>query len=370
MEAALTRRCSTPTRNKRTGRLHLKVAKWCTILWILLAIYLLAISSVLGAVAVFRCRNPLGDPSIRGQNLTISAGSGFCESGCASVERQETMRAGCCMMRIGRRQPQSIFLTIAAFVPCTTPFSSEAVLGPNSSRAKCSSALYQKSVLAACVLSCIARRHQGWVGQPHTLAFNSRPHLSIFRSAFRRPLTALRVKKVRVDELLVQQGLAADLKHAAALIMAGSVIANETIRVKSPAEKLVETTVIRLRGQKTHGWVSRGGVKLEHGVNHFNVKLMNRTAIDVGCSTGGFTHVLLHGGARRVYAVDVGYNLLDLSLREDPRVGRANAHISLTHIHARALASNRGAMMQAVRERALVSPGRAGEQREDRTLTT
>ena len=127
-------------------------------------------------------------------------------------------------------------------------------------------------------------------------------------------------KKVRVADLLVEKGLAHDIKHASALIMAGSVIADECTRIDSAATKLDPMTALRIRGQKSHNWVSRGGLKLEHGIKHFNCSVRGEIAIDVGCSTGGFTHVLLEAGIKRVFAVDVGYGQLALTLRNDPRV--------------------------------------------------
>jgi 23S rRNA (cytidine1920-2'-O)/16S rRNA (cytidine1409-2'-O)-methyltransferase len=129
-----------------------------------------------------------------------------------------------------------------------------------------------------------------------------------------------KVKKVRVVDLLVEQGLANDIKHASALIMAGSVIADESTRIDSAATKLDPLTALRIRGQKSHNWVSRGGLKLAHGMKHFNCSVRGEIAIDVGCSTGGFTHVLLDAGIKRVFAVDVGYGQLALQLRNDPRV--------------------------------------------------
>uniref|UniRef100_A0A7S0EGX8 Ribosomal RNA methyltransferase FtsJ domain-containing protein n=1 Tax=Hanusia phi TaxID=3032 RepID=A0A7S0EGX8_9CRYP len=127
-------------------------------------------------------------------------------------------------------------------------------------------------------------------------------------------------KKIRVDELLVELGLASDMKHASALVMAGAVIIDETVRVKSPAHKLRRSSPIRLKAQKEHPWVSRGGMKLDHAIKEFAIEVKDVVAVDVGCSTGGFTHVLLHHGAWKVYAVDVGYGQLDLQMRQNPRV--------------------------------------------------
>lgn len=137
-----------------------------------------------------------------------------------------------------------------------------------------------------------------------------------------------KAKKRRVDELLVEQGLAHDAKHAAALVMTGAVIADDSTRIDSAGAKVAEDTPFRLKGQKAHPWVSRGGMKLDHAIQEFALDVSGRVAIDVGCSTGGFTHVLLHHGASKVYAVDVGYGQLALQLRDDPRVAvleRTNA---------------------------------------------
>jgi len=137
-------------------------------------------------------------------------------------------------------------------------------------------------------------------------------------------------KKRKIGELLVEQGLARDAKHASALIMAGSVISGESNLVKSAAEKVKLDTPLRLKGQKGHSWVSRGGLKLSHAVERFDVSVKDAVAIDVGCSTGGFTDVLLHNGAAKVYAVDVGYGQLAMKLRQDERVvilERTNARV-------------------------------------------
>ena len=145
-----------------------------------------------------------------------------------------------------------------------------------------------------------------------------------------------RAKKRRVDELLVEQGFANDAKHAAALVMAGAVIADGSVRVTSAAAKVAEDTPFRLKGQKPHPWVSRGGMKLEHALQEFNIDVAGAVAVDVGCSTGGFTHVLLQNSVAQVYAVDVGYGQLALALRQDPRVvvmERTNArHLNATSV--------------------------------------
>ncbi|MGE4220217.1 MAG: TlyA family RNA methyltransferase [Alphaproteobacteria bacterium] len=122
----------------------------------------------------------------------------------------------------------------------------------------------------------------------------------------------------RIDHILVARGLAESRTRAQALIMAGAVWLGER-RIDKPGDMLPADAPVELRG-RDHPWVSRGGVKLAHGLAHFAVDPANSICLDVGASTGGFTHVLLANGAARVYAVDVGRGQLDWSLRNDPRV--------------------------------------------------
>jgi 23S rRNA (cytidine1920-2'-O)/16S rRNA (cytidine1409-2'-O)-methyltransferase len=124
--------------------------------------------------------------------------------------------------------------------------------------------------------------------------------------------------KVRADQLLVSRGLADSRTRAQALIMAGAVFSGEKKVVKA-GEMLAEDAALEVRG-KDHPWVSRGGIKLDHGLTHFGFDVAGAVALDVGSSTGGFTDVLLSRGAAKVYAVDVGTNQLAWKLRQDPRV--------------------------------------------------
>lgn len=123
--------------------------------------------------------------------------------------------------------------------------------------------------------------------------------------------------KVRLDALLVERGLAETRSKAQALLLAGSV------RVKGqPAGKpgmLVDSSV-EVELTAALPYASRGGYKLAHALDSFGLDPRDLTALDVGASTGGFTDVLLQRGAVRVYAVDVGYGILDYKLRADPRV--------------------------------------------------
>jgi 23S rRNA (cytidine1920-2'-O)/16S rRNA (cytidine1409-2'-O)-methyltransferase len=124
--------------------------------------------------------------------------------------------------------------------------------------------------------------------------------------------------KQRADQLLVDRALAESRTRAQALILAGLVFSGER-RIDKPGQTLPDDAPIEVRG-RDHPWVSRGGVKLAHGVDHFGWDVTDAVAIDVGSSTGGFTDVLRSRGAARVYAVDSGTNQLAWKLRQDPRV--------------------------------------------------
>jgi 23S rRNA (cytidine1920-2'-O)/16S rRNA (cytidine1409-2'-O)-methyltransferase len=124
--------------------------------------------------------------------------------------------------------------------------------------------------------------------------------------------------KTRADQLLVIRGLAESRTRAQALIMAGAVFSNER-KIAKAGETLAEDAPLEVRG-KDHPWVSRGGIKLDHGLTHFAFDVAGAVALDVGSSTGGFTDVLLSRGATKVYAVDVGTNQLAWKLRQDLRV--------------------------------------------------
>ena len=124
--------------------------------------------------------------------------------------------------------------------------------------------------------------------------------------------------KVRADQLLVIRGLAESRTRAQALILAGNVFAGDR-RIGKAGDMLAEDTELMVKG-RDHPWVSRGGIKLDHGLAHFGFDVAGAVCLDVGSSTGGFTDVLLSRGAAKVYAVDVGTNQLAWKLRSDPRV--------------------------------------------------
>lgn len=124
--------------------------------------------------------------------------------------------------------------------------------------------------------------------------------------------------KIRIDQLIVDRGLAESRTRAQALVMAGLVFVG-TRKIEKPGQTVADNAEIEVKG-RDHPWVSRGGVKLAHGLDHFGWDVTGAVAIDVGSSTGGFTDVLLSRGAVRVYAVDSGTNQLAWKLRQDPRV--------------------------------------------------
>ena len=124
--------------------------------------------------------------------------------------------------------------------------------------------------------------------------------------------------KVRVDQLLVERGLAESRARAQALVLAGIVFSGES-KIAKPGQALRGDAPIEVRG-RDHPWVSRGGIKLAHALDAFGLDPAGAVAMDIGSSTGGFTDVLLSHGAARVFAVDSGTNQLAWKLRQDPRV--------------------------------------------------
>lgn len=124
--------------------------------------------------------------------------------------------------------------------------------------------------------------------------------------------------KSRADQLLVERGLVESRARAQALILAGRVFSGER-RVDKAGQPLPPDAALEVRGQP-HPWVSRGGLKLVHGLEAFALSPAGLICLDVGASTGGFTDVLLAHGAARVHAVDVGHGQLAWKLRSDPRV--------------------------------------------------
>lgn len=125
-------------------------------------------------------------------------------------------------------------------------------------------------------------------------------------------------KKKRVDHLLVERKLAESRTRAQALVMAGVVFTGEE-KITKPGQQVAGDATLEVRG-RDHPWVSRGGIKLAHALQHFALDPSGAVAMDVGSSTGGFTDVLLTNGAAHVFAVDSGTNQLAWKLRQDSRV--------------------------------------------------
>jgi 23S rRNA (cytidine1920-2'-O)/16S rRNA (cytidine1409-2'-O)-methyltransferase len=124
--------------------------------------------------------------------------------------------------------------------------------------------------------------------------------------------------RLRADQALVARGLVETRARAQALILAGKVFSG-TKRVAKAGDAIADDTPLEVRGQD-HPWVSRGGLKLVHGLTHFALSPAGLTCLDIGASTGGFTDVLLAHGAAKVHAVDVGHGQLAWKLRSDDRV--------------------------------------------------
>ncbi|MDX6614465.1 MAG: rRNA (cytidine1920-2-O)/16S rRNA (cytidine1409-2-O)-methyltransferase [Blastocatellia bacterium] len=129
------------------------------------------------------------------------------------------------------------------------------------------------------------------------------------------------MKRERIDKLLVERGLVSSRTKAQAMIMAGAVLVEEQ-RIEKPSDLISVDAQVRIKGANdpAAGYVGRGGVKLEAALRHFAIDVQGLLCLDIGASTGGFTDCLLQHGAGKVFAIDVGHNQLDWSLRNDPRV--------------------------------------------------
>ena len=124
--------------------------------------------------------------------------------------------------------------------------------------------------------------------------------------------------KIRLDQLIVARGLAASRERAQALVIGNHVTVNG-VAVTKAGTQVDDTADVQLK-TPDHPWVSRGGLKLVRALEAFAIDVTGALALDIGASTGGFTDVLLHHGAARVVAIDVGHNQIDYKLRQDPRV--------------------------------------------------
>lgn len=123
---------------------------------------------------------------------------------------------------------------------------------------------------------------------------------------------------IRADERLVASGLAPNIERARALVMEGRVLLGAR-KIMKPSEPVKTDAPLSIKGE-TDPFVSRGALKLKHAVEEFGLDLKGLCCVDIGCSTGGFTEVMLRNGASKVFSVDVGYNVLDWRLRSNEKV--------------------------------------------------
>jgi 23S rRNA (cytidine1920-2'-O)/16S rRNA (cytidine1409-2'-O)-methyltransferase len=126
------------------------------------------------------------------------------------------------------------------------------------------------------------------------------------------------MKKQRLDVALVERGICETRSKAQSLIMARRILVNG-LHVDKAGANVGEDDELRIE-ELEHPWVGRGGMKLAHALREFGISVEAKICADVGASTGGFTDVMLKSGAKKVYAIDVGYGQIDVSLRNDPRV--------------------------------------------------
>ena len=144
----------------------------------------------------------------------------------------------------------------------------------------------------------------------------------------RRAANEVAVMKIRLDKLLVDRALAPTRERAQALILAGRVLVNEQ-KIEKPGHAVADESSIRILGSDLR-YVSRGGLKLEAALRHWQIDVAGRFCCDIGASTGGFTDCMLQHGAARVLAVDTGYGQIAQNLRDDARVTlmeRTNARL-------------------------------------------
>ena len=124
--------------------------------------------------------------------------------------------------------------------------------------------------------------------------------------------------KIRLDQLLIKKNLAETKSKAQSMIMAGQVLVNDKIITKS-GNSFKENSLIKIK--KLHPqWVSRGAFKLLKAIDHFGIDIKNKTCLDIGSSTGGFTEVLLKKNAKKIYSIDVGTNQLHEKLRKEKKI--------------------------------------------------
>ena len=128
----------------------------------------------------------------------------------------------------------------------------------------------------------------------------------------------MKVNKIRLDDLVVKKGFADSKSKAQSLIMSGKIYLKEQ-NLSKPGYALPINSEINYRGA-IHPWVSRGGLKLDYGIENFKIVVKNKIALDIGASTGGFSHVLLEMGAKKIYSVDVGYGQFHEKLLHNDKI--------------------------------------------------
>ena len=141
-----------------------------------------------------------------------------------------------------------------------------------------------------------------------------------------------RLNNLRIDLILKELKFVDSRNKALSVIMSGNVFIDES-KVDKPGKLVKYNSIVKLK-KKDHDWVSRGGIKLDHALRKVKLNVRNKICLDIGCSTGGFTEVLLNNGVRRVYAVDVGYGQFDWKLRNSKKV------VLLERTNARSLNEN------------------------------
>ncbi len=124
--------------------------------------------------------------------------------------------------------------------------------------------------------------------------------------------------KKRIDLLLVEKNLIETRSKAQAMIMAGQIFVNDKI-VKKSGETFETNSIIKIKSLHNE-WVSRGAIKLLHAINYFDINIDNKVCLDIGASTGGFSQVLLKNNAKKIYAVDVGFNQMHESLKKEEKI--------------------------------------------------
>jgi TlyA family rRNA methyltransferase/putative hemolysin len=166
-------------------------------------------------------------------------------------------------------------------------------------------------------VAALVERLRSFVGRP-PVARGERPLATVKEVSAPAQGDARKPNRARLDQLVVERGLATSRTRAQALILAGNVLVDD-VPVTKAGQAVNAGASLRLRGED-HPFVSRGGLKLDRALEAFGISVTDRSGLDVGASTGGFTQVLLTRGAARVHAVDVGRSQMDWALRTDPRV--------------------------------------------------